>query len=104
MNKYLTKIAVGSALCASSLAFAAESTPLVLSEVQMDSVTAGTTMPPPPPHTATTSQRITQYQGDTYNASFSPTIGANLALFNTGGQNVGSYTYQTGGKQVAVIK
>jgi hypothetical protein len=105
MNKYLGKIILGSALSASSLAFAAESAPLALSEIQMDSVTAGTSVPCPPPRTTTvTRQTITQTQGDTYNASFSPTIGANLALINTGGQNVGAYTVQTGGTQYATNK
>jgi hypothetical protein len=103
MNKYLSKIILGSALSASSLVFAAESAPLTLSEIQMDSVTAGTSMPYPSPRTETR-QTITQKQGSTYNASFSPTIGANLALINTGGQNVGAYTVQTGGTQTATNK
>jgi hypothetical protein len=101
MNKYLTKIVLGSALSASSLVFAAESAPLALSEMQMDSVTAGTVVHSPPPRTTSTRQTITQTQGDTYNSSFSPTVGANLAFFNKGSQNVGAYTVQTGGTQVA---
>lgn len=102
MNKYLTKIVLGSALSASSLVFAAESAPLALSETQMDSVTAGSVVHTPPPrNNNSTRQTITQTQGDTYNSSFSPTLGANLAFFNGGNQNVGAYTVQTGGTQVA---
>ena len=102
--KYFGKIVLGSALCASSMAFAAEpaSSSVVLSEQQMDSVTAGTVSSGSSFSYTRTS--ITQTQGDTKNVSFSPTIGANLAFFNWGGQNVGSYTYQSGGTQVAVIK
>jgi hypothetical protein len=102
MNKYLSKILLGSALSASSLVFAAESAPLALTEIQMDSVTAGTSMQHPPPRTQTqTRQTIEQKQGSTYNASFSPTVGANLAVINTGGQRVGANTVQTGGTQTA---
>jgi hypothetical protein len=104
MNKHVSKIVLGSALCASSVAFAAEQAPMVLSEVQMDSVTAGTGTYHPASTSTWTSQTITQTQGNTRNVSFSPTIGANLALFNQGNQSVGSYTYQAGGTQFALIK
>jgi hypothetical protein len=105
MKKYLSKIVLGSALCASSLAFAGESAPLVLSEVQMDSVTAGNYCPPPRPTSTSTYQRISQSQGNTNNVSISPTVGANLAVLSLGSpQTVGSYTTQAGGTQVAGIK
>ncbi|MDB5950789.1 MAG: hypothetical protein JWR65_2644 [Massilia sp.] len=102
MNKHLNKIVLGSALCVSSLAFAAEPAPLVLSELQMDSVTAGTGTSTPHRSTSnSTNQRNTQIQGRTTNISVSPTVGANVAILNTGGQNVGSYTTQSGGTQYA---
>jgi hypothetical protein len=101
MNKYLGKIVLGSALCASSLAFAAEQAPMVLSEVQMDSVTAGTgTYMQPRTSSTYTRQTITQKQY-TDNYAFAPTIGLNLAGVNTGGQNVGALVYQSGGTQTA---
>jgi hypothetical protein len=108
MKKCLSKLALGSALCASSMAFAAEPVSSVLSDQQMDLVTAAGNganhSPAPSSSRVITRQTINQTQGDTYNVSISPTIGANVALFNWGNQNVGSYTYQSGGTQSATNK
>jgi hypothetical protein len=107
MKKYLSKLALGSALCASSIAFAAEPASSVLSDQQMDLVTAGhagNQSPSPSSSRGATRQTINQTQGNTYNVSVSPTIGANVALLNSGNQNVGSRTYQSGGTQSATNK
>jgi hypothetical protein len=103
MKKYLSKLALGSALCASSLAFAAEPASSVLSDQQMDLVTAGRVANSPSPSRGTR-QTINQTQGNTYNVSVSPTVGANIALFNSGNQSVGASTSQSGGTQRATNK
>jgi hypothetical protein len=106
MKKYLNKLALGSALCASSIAFAAEPASLVLSDQQMDSVTAGGMAPHSPPSWSrvATRQTITQTQGNTNNFSVSPTVGVNVSVFGSGTQNVGSTTFQSGGTQIATIR
>jgi hypothetical protein len=104
MKKYLSKLALGSALCASSLAFAAEPASSVLSDQQMDLVTAGNVANSRSPSRVGTRQTINQTQGNTYNVSVSPTVGANIALFNSGNQSVGSSTFQSGGTQRATNK
>jgi hypothetical protein len=107
MKKYLSKLAMGSALCASSMAFAAEPASLVLSDLQMDSVTAGRMahqLPPQASSRSASSQIISQTQGNTRNVSVSPTVGVNVSVFGSGTQNVGSTTYQSGGTQTATNK
>jgi len=110
MKHYLSKIVFGSALCVSGFAFAAEpaASSMVLSEQQLDSVTAGGNYEHPHPHPTPasrsyTSQSITQTQGSTRNFSVSPTVGVNVSVFGSGTQNVGSTTYQSGGTQTAII-
>lgn len=103
MKKYLSKLAIGSALCASSMAFAAEPASLVLSDQQMDSVTAGNMghqLPPQASSRSASSQTISQTQS-TRNVSISPTVGVNVSVFGSGTQSVGSSTYQSGGTQTA---
>jgi hypothetical protein len=108
MNKYFGKIIIGSALCASSMAFAGESasTTMVLSEQQMDSVTAGGSHTSShPSFSSFTVQSISQRQGDSTNVNISPTVGLNVAVLTLGGnQSVrGGNTYQSGGTQIAYI-
>lgn len=100
MNKYFGKILLGSALCASSLAFAGESTSVLsLSDQQMDTVTAGTSRAP----SSYNFQSIYQRQGSTTNVNVSPTVGLNVAVLTFGSRQsvTGGNTYQTGGIQVA---
>jgi hypothetical protein len=107
MKKYPSKLALGSALCASSIAFAAEPASSVLSDQQMDLVTAGhaaNQLPLPSSWRGATRQTINRTQGNTYHVSVSPTVRAYVALLNWRNQNVGSYTYQSGGTQSATNK
>jgi hypothetical protein len=117
MNKYFGKIIIGSALCASSIAFAGESasTTMVLSEQQMDTVTAGGSTggcgcggsggSSHPSASSFTWQSITQRQGDSTNVNVSPTVGLNVAVLTFGSNQsvTGGNTYQRGGTQIAGI-
>jgi hypothetical protein len=108
MKKYIGKIIIGSALCASSIAFAGESasTTMVLSDQQMDTVTAGTGSSYHPSTSSFSWQSISQTQGNTTNVNVSPTVGLNLAVLTFGGSQTvrGGNTYQSGGTQIAYIR
>jgi hypothetical protein len=99
MKNYFSKLLIGTALCTSGFAFAAQpaSKAMVLSDAQMEVVTAGTMAP----HTTTANNSSVNQNGNkSTNTSFNPTIGANVALFNTGNQNVGAYNPQFGQTQI----
>jgi hypothetical protein len=101
----VSKIVLGAALCGSSLAFAAEpaSSSMVLSEQQMDVVTAGTGNSS---SRNTAINAISQRQGDSTNVSIAPTVGLNVAVLTLGNRQsvTGAKTTQSGGTQTAVIK
>jgi hypothetical protein len=116
MKKYLKiTIIITSGLCASNLAFAAEpaSSSMLLSDQQMDSVTAGGdsdifgidsdifSIPP-----SWLEPGIHRETGDTTNVSYSPTTKVNIN--DTPGSQtqqtvVGAQTTQTGGVQTDII-
>jgi hypothetical protein len=98
MKKQLMALIVGSVMSTAAFAVEPAASPMVLSDSQMDTVTAGTKAPPKPRSTSTVTN--TQTAGDTINVGINPTVGANLALINTGGQNVGAYNPQSGSTQI----
>jgi hypothetical protein len=71
--------------------------PMVLSDSQMDTVTAGSKASKPSRTSSTTN---TQTTGNTVNIGVNPTVGANVAVLNTGTQSVGAYNPQSGSTQV----
>jgi hypothetical protein len=98
MKKQLMALIVGSVMSTAAFAVEPAASPMVLSDSQMDTVTAGTKAPPKPRSTSTVTN--TQTAGDTINVGINPTVGANLALINAGGQNVGAYNPQSGSTQI----
>ena len=96
MKKQLMALIVGSVMSAAAFAVEPAASPMVLSDTQMDTVTAGAKPKPRPTSTVTN----TQTAGNTINVGFNPTVGANVAGINTGGQNVGAYNPQSGSTQI----
>jgi hypothetical protein len=96
MKKQLMALIVGSVMSAAAFAAEPVASPMVLSDTQMDTVTAGSKAKP----TRTSTVTNTQTAGDTINVGFNPTVGVNVAGINIGGQNVGAYNPQSGSTQI----
>jgi Tfp pilus assembly major pilin PilA len=101
-NQIMQIMAIIAGPVMSTAAFAVESTanPMVLSDSQMDMVTAGTDSTPTQPATSTVTE-VTQTQGDTINFKYNPTVCTNVQILPFGsGQNVGANNPQSGGVQI----
>jgi hypothetical protein len=101
MKNYLSKLLIGTALCTSGFAFAAEpaSKSIVLSDAQMEVVTAGTNNQHSP-RPANNNSSVNQNNNKSINVGINPTVGANIAVLNTGNQNVGANNPQSGQTQI----
>jgi hypothetical protein len=102
MKNYFSKLLIGTALCTSGFAFAAQpaSTAMVLSDAQMEVVTAGTRAPAHSSNHTSNNSSVNQNGNKSTNIGINPTVGANVALFNKGNQNVGAYNPQSGQTQI----
>jgi hypothetical protein len=99
MKNYFSKLLIGTALCTSGFAFAAEpaSKAMVLSDAQLEAVTAGHQRPA---KSTSNNSSVNQNGNKSTNIGINPTIGANVAVLTTGNQSVGAYNPQSGQTQI----
>ena len=97
MKNQIMAIIAGPVMSAAAFAVGPAAEPMVLSDSQMDMVTAGADST----ETEPTVTEVTQIQGDTFNYKYNPIVSTNVQILPFGAdQNVGAINPQSGGVQI----